>query len=125
MGFNKSISILLATLILLGSFQQGLDIAIFKLSQSVIIENYCINKNQKEFKCDGKCHLSKVMAQQQKESHSDKSFVPEYRSFVFVVTKNEQPINYENIIEHNLSKIITHESEGHYLTLIKPPSTIG
>ena len=123
---QKSLSIVLAILLLVGSFQQGLDLVIFKLSQSFIIEKYCVNKDQTEFKCDGKCHLKSVIEQQQDHNNSDDSFVPqEYRSFVFVVMENEESTQDLGILNSNLSKILMYPSEGHYIKLIKPPTVLS
>ncbi|AVR44211.1 hypothetical protein C7S20_02440 [Christiangramia fulva] len=34
----------------------------FKLNQSEIIRNFCVNKNKPELHCNGKCHLMKELS---------------------------------------------------------------
>jgi hypothetical protein len=38
-----------------------------------IIENFCINRNKKEMKCDGKCHLKEQVRKEASQSSDDKA----------------------------------------------------
>lgn len=53
-------------LFLLVTSQQALIIVHFKLNQQAIERDFCINKNQPELECHGKCHLKKELQQTEK-----------------------------------------------------------
>ena len=38
-----------------------------------IIENFCINRNKKEMKCNGKCHLKEQVRKEASQSSDDKA----------------------------------------------------
>lgn len=44
----------------------------WKLNQTYIAENLCINKNKPEMKCDGKCHLQKQLKSIEDKSDTEK-----------------------------------------------------
>lgn len=58
---KKVFSILMATLILLITFQRGLIVIHFKLNQDYIEKNYCVNKTKPKLQCHGKCQLKKEL----------------------------------------------------------------
>ena len=60
----------------------------FTLYQDSIIAKHCVNKNQPELKCDGKCHLKKMVnIEQEKEEPQQKTTLPDLEQF-----KNFNPI---------------------------------
>ena len=58
---KKVFSILMATLILLITFQRGLIVIHFKLNQDYIEKNYCVNKTKPKLQCNGQCQLKKEL----------------------------------------------------------------
>lgn len=58
---KKVFSILMATLILLITFQRGLIVVHFKLNQDYIEKNYCVNKTKPKLQCHGQCQLKKEL----------------------------------------------------------------
>ena len=58
---KKVFSILMATLILLITFQRGLIVIHFKLNQDYIEKNYCVNKTKPKLQCQGQCQLKKEL----------------------------------------------------------------
>ncbi len=58
---KKVFSILMATLILLITFQRGLVVIHFKLNQDYIEKNYCVNKTKPKLQCHGQCQLKKEL----------------------------------------------------------------
>lgn len=49
----------------------------YELRKDYIIQNFCVNKDRPELKCDGKCYLAKQIkaAQQQDENEGTANFV--------------------------------------------------
>ena len=58
---KKVFSILMATLVLLITFQRGLIVIHFKLNQDYIEKNYCVNKTKPKLQCHGQCQLKKEL----------------------------------------------------------------
>lgn len=65
------ISTLLSLLVLSNSLTVSLTYAHYELDPIGFIKNYCININQPELECNGKCQLKKVS-----ETHSDDTNTP-------------------------------------------------
>ena len=65
--------------VLLVSFQtlyQGLVYSYYVCNKAYIIEQLCENKNQPQLKCDGKCHLKKVLQVQAKKTPQEQPNQP-------------------------------------------------
>jgi len=62
------------------------QVAYYNLNIDYIIENYCINKEKPELKCNGKCHLAKQLASVSKTNTSD--------DLVFNVVNSFYPVLY-------------------------------
>lgn len=49
----------------------------WKLNQTYIVENLCINKNKPEMKCNGKCHLQKQLKRvEDKQDNNNRTSLP-------------------------------------------------
>ncbi len=68
-------SILLSTLILILATKDIGTYVAFKLNQSFIADNWCININKPKVNCCGKCFLKKEIKENQ-ESEKEKSKLP-------------------------------------------------
>lgn len=59
---KNAIAISLLIIFSLASIKEATMYAFFKINQSAIVELFCINKEEPELKCEGKCHLSAQIA---------------------------------------------------------------
>ena len=72
------ISIVLIIAILSNTLSIPLYYAYYKLNTAYIIEMFCINKEKKALKCNGKCHLAKVNKQLSKPQTEDSTPIPRF-----------------------------------------------
>jgi hypothetical protein len=69
-----------------------------------IIENFCINKDKKEMKCNGKCHLKEqVREEKSSSSEEDLPFPPqeqknEWRDYLMGQIPESRPLRIQAII---------------------------
>ena len=64
-----TISILLLSLS--AGMQDSMVLLLFKVNQSTIIQNFCINRDKPELGCNGKCHLKKQLDQQHEKDQAE------------------------------------------------------
>ena len=64
------IHITLAWIVVLNSMVYSVIKASFTLSRGYIIENFCVNKEKPELKCDGKCFLAKKIQEEKDRQES-------------------------------------------------------
>jgi hypothetical protein len=64
---KRIISIILLTGFLLQTFSRVIIYLNYELNLDYIIQTYCINKNDPAKHCDGKCHLTKQMQEEEKK----------------------------------------------------------
>lgn len=90
---------------MLVSFQQSVIVLHFKLNQSFIEANYCINKDKPQMNCKGKCYLEKELKDhQQGDVLAGLSL---YKTVVFILLDNELPTFDEVFYENSERKIIS------------------
>lgn len=105
------ISSLLSLLVLSNSLTVSLTYAHYELDPIGFIKSYCINIDQPELKCNGKCHLKKVISTDSENSEVPTSIINfEELVMVFNTTstycispmqpKSKQHIFYENHYEY-------------------------
>ncbi|ADQ18906.1 hypothetical protein [Leadbetterella byssophila] len=89
---SKSIGkILLVFVMLLCLMKNSLLYTLYSVNQEVFVELFCINKDRPELHCDGKCELSKILKEKEKEKTSqvllqlqlDHVFLNQQVSFTF------------------------------------------
>lgn len=96
-------------------------IAYFELNIDYIIETYCINKEEPELKCNGKCHLASKLSSNMNTSNEEPSvltsifeaFVPVYyqeyklpKSIKLTVTSTENNWGYYSLFSsRNIDEI--------------------
>ena len=66
------LSIVLIFVILLQSFSKLVLLSNYLLNNEFITLNYCVNKSKPKLKCNGKCHLTKQLKEQEKQESSSK-----------------------------------------------------
>lgn len=59
---QKCLALLLTLLILLQSFSREVVVLDYALHRSQVTELFCVNKDQPQLHCNGKCHLRKQLA---------------------------------------------------------------
>lgn len=67
---SKIVTTLLVSLMLLCLMKNSILYAVYGFDREVFIELFCINKNRPDLHCDGKCELSKLFREKQKENAS-------------------------------------------------------
>jgi len=94
--FLKSFSaILFALLIIVSSHREALIYLSFKLNQTYIVKNLCIQKDEQVNSCCGKCVLKKQLAESQKKENegenpiSTKKLMP----LIFICSHSRNSIN--------------------------------
>lgn len=82
-GVRIFITISLMVLLLSQSMGYWLTLAAFKLNQSWIAKNSCVNRYRPQMNCNGNCVFMKKLKQQEKEEQQQPSqFKPEMSSIV-------------------------------------------
>jgi len=75
----KLINIVWIFLFAFQAFYQGLVYAYYVTNKTYIVEQLCENKDKPELKCDGKCHLRKVLAiQTEAETPENTPYLPSW-----------------------------------------------
>ncbi len=69
-------AILLLNIYLIGLFAPFYTLVDFAIHQEEITEEFCENKDKPKLACNGKCHLSKVLANQPVEEDEELSTFP-------------------------------------------------
>lgn len=118
-------SIFLATLILLQGFGKTWIILSFKLNQESISKNICVQKNNPNNKCKGKCHLKKQL---KNSENKDQNQLPNLSYQVLASDYIVQPIDFHlkpiNIQHHLANPIV---QDDHFipkaciLGIFRPP----
>ena len=88
-------------------------VSFYEVNKEYITKNYCINKAKPEMKCDGKCHMKKMIKKSKKEEQ--KSF-PEGTLELKVITYIKSDFNQifnssikENNIRYSSYNELLHE----------------
>lgn len=97
----------------------------FTINQKYIIDNFCINKDSPELKCDGKCYLAEQIRAEKERQESTPAFRFGQDFGVFITTNSlyyqhpiQSPINithqafYRNLLLQSLRKEIEHPPQG-------------
>jgi len=68
-------TISLTTLLLFNSTRVSLTYAYYNIDAVGFIETFCVNKDKPELKCNGKCHLKKVVQSQDHDQKTPESII--------------------------------------------------
>jgi len=101
--------------------QQAVVVMHFKLNQIAITEQFCINKNNPELHCNGKCYLSKEL---QETKNTDSEKILNTKNFDLVFYSNiAYEIETPNVIKTKVKLIYIefHHSEPYLEVLVPPP----
>jgi len=88
-----------------------------------ITEKYCVNKEQPEKHCNGKCHLNKVIKQQSEKKNDPKAPPhPEIKTDnLFIEDLVEYAFN-DNFFEEKVKSLPYNLLEGFFIKVFHPPS---
>ncbi|WP_179351970.1 hypothetical protein [Winogradskyella vidalii] len=118
---HKVFSLIMTLLFLFVVSQQAVVIMHFKLNQKAITEQFCVNKDQPELHCNGKCHLSKEL-QETEPSDSEKIMTTKNLDLAFD-SNPEFEIEPHNSITNKLNMVYIefHHLEPYLEILVPPP----
>lgn len=94
---QKALSIWLAALCVLITFQQAVIVLHFELNREAIEIAFCINKNNPSAKCHGSCHLKKQL--QEAEGSKETATISYSKIDIFILAKSS--IRIENVLSRN------------------------
>ena len=69
------INLLLLVLLMLSSFSTALITASFKFNEPYIVAQLCKNRARPEMKCNGKCHLKKLIQEDTQDKNKSKKAI--------------------------------------------------
>ncbi|MFC2175489.1 hypothetical protein ACFLR1_00790 [Bacteroidota bacterium] len=75
----------LAVAMMLQVFSTSIILLNYGINQSSIIANFCVNKEEPELKCNGKCHLKKQLKADTENKSETPATLSELVSFVLTV----------------------------------------
>ncbi|HRI33028.1 MAG TPA: hypothetical protein PLD02_04695 [Saprospiraceae bacterium] len=118
-------SIFLAILILMQGFGKTWIVLSFKLNQQTISKNICVQRNNPNNKCKGKCHLKK---QFKNSENKDQNQIPNLSNQSFASDYIVQPLDFHlkliNIQHHSANPIVQDEHfipKACILGIFRPP----
>lgn len=88
---KKILAYFILSIFTLISLQQVVLLGAFFLNQDYIIDKFCINKNEPELKCNGKCHLKDVMSKTSEQTEESRTSI--VSSIIFPVFYSEFNLN--------------------------------
>jgi hypothetical protein len=102
----------------------------YELRKDYIIQNFCVNKDRPELKCDGQCYLAKQIkaAQQQDENKATATFVdkllvldclPEITQWSF----DSNTFSFEDVV--SLKKLQNLNGENISIAIFHPPQYVS
>ena len=92
--FSKIVTTALVSLMLVCLMKNSILYAVYGFDRDVFIELFCINKDRPYLHCDGKCELSKILKEKQKDNATavllqlqlENQYFPPSFSFTFAET---------------------------------------
>jgi hypothetical protein len=127
--FTKALLFLMVSIIFSNSLIKGYLFVDYTLNQAEITRKFCENKAKPKLQCNGKCHLAKQLAKQEKEEKSTSEtskFKLEVVELTAPIKENEQ-FSYSIIAAtHDKVQFIYSETTSDsYLTSIFHPPTLA
>lgn len=121
------LSICLCFVVLIASMSETMIYTAFKINQSEIVQNFCINKNAPEKNCEGKCYLKDRLSDSDSENNA-----PSPRSiFEDTAEINFFPNIISNLKNTDTSSPATHNfreeflmSQSYFSSLLRPPQLV-
>jgi hypothetical protein len=119
---KKLFAVVMIKFIVLGVCWQFIAITYFYLNQEEITEKYCVNKDEPQKNCHGKCHLDKVLNLENESINND---ALTYSSSVILIFQSfDQLSTYTFLIDTKLPKTNSpylFSVKTHYINKISHP----
>lgn len=95
----------------------------YEVNTAYIIENFCVNTNKPEMKCDGKCHLTKQIQADAEQKSETPAAPSELITFVLAVEDIETfQFNFEHLEANQCSsRYIQGNYSNHLQSIFHPP----
>ena len=121
----KSISSILIVLSFLAfNLKEGVLVSFYQLNKEYITKTYCVNKAKPELKCDGKCHLKKMLKKSKKtEQESFPEGTLEYKTITFLKSTFKLDVSERLISNHNNQTIFREGFIENQFVIKNIPST--
>ena len=72
-------------------------VGIYQVNKDYIIENYCINKEKPEMKCNGKCHMKKMLSKtKESEQESFPAGTINFKSVSYILPQINKEVLFKN-----------------------------
>lgn len=113
--------------ILIMNMQNGLHLVIYEVAKPYIIKNYCENIDKPALKCDGKCHLRKVLIEEESNdgTQSPANIPPPQIKFetitYFVSTIEKLDFNLDDVNEFTFHSNVLVHSRDKTSKVFRPP----
>ena len=107
---RKTIAIAFSLLILLLAWKDLVIYGLFKVNQDYIAEVLCINRAKPELKCNGHCHLSKTLEEnnnpqkkspivpQQDQQNAQFSQINKISIHLYMLNQGKQKLHFEKLL---------------------------
>lgn len=108
--------------------QTGFKVVIYfdyQINKESITQQYCENKAKPEMKCHGKCHLNKLLKEEDKRNQPGKSTIKQHVEISPFVQQARQTLRtqLQDSIDLN-SLYLSKEAEGETPGIFHPPSAV-
>jgi len=128
--FIKQVYISVSLCLIIGLFtlKSALVMGYYICFTENFIENYCVNKNQPELNCDGKCYLSQLLDRNSNEQQGQKEMMLlTSAELVFYIDKIQISQDFKGIVDKAQIIWIKHQNYAFnfHKTLIKPPESLA
>jgi hypothetical protein len=108
---------------MLQSFSKLFIVANYQINKEYITKVFCENKAKPTMHCNGKCHLKKQLAKEDKKENSTTNNIKE-KIEIQLFTETKTPLELPNefkIINHHFFYSMS-KSNSHLLSVFHPPS---
>jgi hypothetical protein len=117
---RKIVAILLLINLSLVGFYNLVQWTTFILNQEKITEQFCVNKEKPELKCNGKCHLAKQLENEEEQTTSPSSLKRIHLTLYFSepIIFSDRTSSFHNEFSHFYSSKLLN---GHLEISLPPP----
>ena len=86
--------------ILIASWREAVQLVVFKAAQSEIVEKWCVNREQPEKHCNGKCYLSQKMQESHdKDDNRPTSAFLNFESKIVFMMADPLPLLFREVLQ--------------------------
>ncbi len=117
-------SIFLILLIVCSTFTRLFYFAGYELNKDYIAQNLCVNKNKPELHCNGKCFLSRKIAEAEQKQQSQEKKTQKDLFQQIMLTASLNIIFFNNVpLEHHFD-YHNHYQANNYSSIFHPPPMV-